>query len=54
MVIVAAGTTLTTTSTSIYVSAALPLVGGEVRTVLVVDPLVTTQPVQVYMATDAN
>ena len=54
MVIVAAGTTLTTTSTSIYVSAALPLVGGEVRTVLVVDPLVTSQPVQVYMATDAN
>jgi hypothetical protein len=54
MVIVAAGTTLTTTSTSIYVSAALPLVGGEVRTVLVVDPLVTTQPVQVYIAIDAN
>lgn len=54
MVIVAAGTTLTTTSTSIYVSAALPLVGGEVRTVLVVDPLVTTQPVQVYIATDAD
>lgn len=54
MVIVAAGTTLTTTSTSIYVSAALPLVGGEVRTVLVVDPLVTTQPVQVYLATDAD
>jgi hypothetical protein len=54
MVIVAAGTTLTTSSTSIYVSAALPLVGGEVRTVLVVDPLVTTQPVQVYIATDAD
>lgn len=54
MVIVAAGTTLTTTSTSIYVSAALPLVGGEVRTVLVVDPLVTSQPVQVYIANDAS
>ena len=54
MVIVAAGTTLTTTSTSIYVSPALALTGGEVRTVLVVDPVVTSQPVQVYIANDAN
>lgn len=54
MVIVAAGTTLTTTSTSIYVSPAQTLIGGEVRTVLVVDPLVTSQPVQVYIAKDVN
>jgi hypothetical protein len=54
MVIAPAGTTLTTTSTTIYVSAALPLVGGEVRTVLVVDPLLVTQPVQVYTANDVN
>lgn len=54
MVIVAAGTTLTTTSTSIYVSPAQTLTGGEVRTVLVVDPLVTSQPVQVYIADDVN
>ena len=54
MVIAPAGTTLTTTSTTIYVSAALPLVGGEVRTVLIVDPLLVTQPVQVYTASDLN
>ncbi len=54
MVIAASGTTLTTTSKSIYVSAALPLVGGEVRTVLVVDPLISTAPVQVYTASDVN
>ena len=54
MVIVASGTTLTTTSTSIYVSPAQTLTGGEVRTVLVVDPLVTSQPVQVYIANDVN
>jgi len=54
MVIVATGTTLTTTSTTVYVSSALPLVGGEVRTALVVDPLLVTQPVQVYIASDVN
>jgi len=54
MVIAPAGTTLTITSTTIYASPALPLVGGEVRTVLVVDPLLVTQPVQVYIANDVN
>jgi hypothetical protein len=54
MVIAPAGTTLTITSKTIYVSASLPLVGGEVRTVLVVDPLLVTQPVQVYIADDVN
>jgi hypothetical protein len=29
-------------------------VGGEVRTVLVVDPLLVTEPVQVYVANDVN
>ncbi len=54
MIIVATGKTLTATSTTIYVSPALPLVGGEVRTVLVVDPLLVTQPVQVYIANDVD
>ncbi len=54
MVIAPAGTMLSTTATTIYSSAALPLVGGEVRTVLIVDPLLVTQPVQVYMAKDVN
>jgi len=54
MVIAPAGTTLTVDLTTIYISAALPLVGGEVRTVLIVDPLLTTQPVQVYVANDVN
>lgn len=54
MVIAPAGTVLSTTSTTIYSSAALPLVGGEVRTVLIVDPLLVTEPVQVYMAKDVN
>lgn len=54
MVIAPAGTVLSTTSTTIYSSAALPLVGGEVRTVLIVDPLLVTQPVQVYIAHDVN
>lgn len=54
MVIAPAGTTLTTTATNIYVSASQALVGGEVRTVLVVDPLLVTQPVQVYIANDVN
>jgi hypothetical protein len=54
MVIAPAGTVLSTTSTTIYSSAALPLVGGEVRTVLIVDPLLVTEPVQVYIAHDVN
>jgi hypothetical protein len=54
MVIAPAGTTLSTTATTIYSSAALPLVGGEVRTVLIVDPILVTQPVQVYVANDVN
>jgi hypothetical protein len=54
MVIAPAGTTLTTTATTIYVSQALPLTGGEVRTVLVVDPQLVTEPVQVYIAKDVN
>jgi hypothetical protein len=29
-------------------------VGGEVRTVLIVDPLLVTQPVQVYVADDVD
>jgi hypothetical protein len=54
MVIAPAGTTLSTTATTIYSSGALPLTGGEVRTVLVVDPVLVTQPVQVYIAKDVN
>jgi hypothetical protein len=54
MVIAPTGTDLTTTDTTIYTSAALPLVGGEVRTVLVVDPVLVTRPVQVYIANDVN
>jgi hypothetical protein len=54
MVIAPAGTTLSTTATTIYSSAALPLVGGEVRTVLIVDPILVTEPVQVYIADDVN
>jgi hypothetical protein len=54
MVIAPAGTTLTTTATTIYVSGALPLTGGEVRTVLVVDPQLVTEPVQVYTGNDVN
>jgi hypothetical protein len=54
MVIAPSGTTLSTTATTIYSSAALPLVGGEVRTVLIVDPLLVTEPVQVYIANDVN
>ena len=54
MVIVATGKTLTLTSTTIYISQAFPLGGGEVRTVLVVDPLLVTQPVQVYIASDVD
>ncbi len=54
MVIAPSGTTLSATATTIYSSAALPLVGGEVRTVLIVDPILVTQPVQVYIANDVN
>jgi hypothetical protein len=54
MVIAPAGITLTITATNIYRSGALPLVGGEVRTVLIVDPVLVTQPVQVYVANDVN
>ena len=54
MVIAPAGTTLTVTATNIYHSGALALVGGEVRTVLIVDPILVTQPVQVYIANDVN
>lgn len=54
MVIAPTGTTLSTTDTTIYTSAAFDLVGGEVRTVLIVDPLLVTEPVQVYIADDVN
>lgn len=54
MVIAPTGTTLMDDVTTIYTSAAMPLVGGEVRTVLIVDPQLTTQPVQVYIANDVN
>lgn len=54
MVIAPTGTTLSTTDTTIYTSAAFNLVGGEVRTVLVVDPLLVTEPVQVYIADDVD
>ena len=54
MVIAPTGTILTVTATNIYSSSALALVGGEVRTVLIVDPVLVTQPVQVYIANDVN
>ena len=54
MVIAPTGTTLADNVTTIYTSAALPLVGGEVRTVLIVDPLLATEPVQVYIADDVD
>jgi hypothetical protein len=54
MVIAPTGTKLSTTATTIYTSAALPLTGGEVRTVLIVDPQLVTEPVQVYFANDVN
>jgi len=54
MVIAPAGTTLSATLTTIYSSGALALVGGEVRTVLIVDPILVTQPVQVYIANDVD
>ena len=54
MVIAPTGTTLTDNLSTIYTSAAFPLVGGEVRTVLIVDPQLTTEPVQVYIADDVD
>jgi hypothetical protein len=54
MVIAPTGTTLSTTDTTIYTSAAFNLVGGEVRTVLIVDPILVTEPVQVYIADDVD
>jgi hypothetical protein len=54
MVIAPTGTTLADNLSAIYISAALPLVGGEVRTVLIVDPLLVTEPVQVYVADDVS
>ncbi|WP_263354076.1 DUF4397 domain-containing protein [Acidicapsa acidisoli] len=54
MVIAPTGTTLADNVTTIYTSAAFPLVGGEVRTVLIVDPLLVTEPVQVYIADDVD
>jgi hypothetical protein len=54
MVIAPTGTTLADDVSTIYTSAAFALVGGEVRTVLIVDPLLVTEPVQVYVADDVN
>jgi hypothetical protein len=54
MVIAPSGQALTITSTTIYSSSALALTGGEVRTVLTVDPQLATEPVQVYIANDVN
>ena len=54
MVIAPTGTTLTDTLSTIYTSAAFPLVGGEVRTVLIVDPQLTKEPVQVFIADDVD
>jgi Domain of unknown function (DUF4397) len=54
MVIAPSGTPLTINTTTIYTSAAFALVGGEVRTVLIVDPVLATQPVVVYVASDVN
>jgi len=54
MVIAPSGTPLTINTTTIYTSAAFPLVGGEVRTVLIVDPVLATEPVVVYIAADVD
>jgi len=54
MVIAPTGTMLSTTNATIYSSAAFTLVGGEVRTVLIVDPQLVTEPVQVYVADDVD
>lgn len=54
MVIAPTGTTLSDDNSTIYTSAVFDLVGGEVRTVLIVDPLLVTEPVQVYIADDVD
>jgi hypothetical protein len=54
MVIAPTGTTLADNLTTIYSSAAFALTGGEVRTVLVLDPQLATEPVQVYVADDVG
>ena len=54
MVIAPTGTTLKNGATTIYSSAAFALTGGEVRTVLIVDPQLAKEPVQVYVADDVN
>jgi hypothetical protein len=42
-------------ATPSYTSAALALTGGEVRTVLIIDTQLTSNPpIQVYMANDVN
>jgi hypothetical protein len=54
MVIAPTGTTLKNSVTTIYSSAAFALTGGEVRTVLIVDPQLATEPVVVYVANDVG
>jgi len=54
MVIAPAGTAISSGAGTIYTSAAFPLIGGEVRTVLLVDSQLVTQPVQVYVANDVD
>jgi hypothetical protein len=54
MVIAPTGTTLANGVTTIYSSAAFALTGGEVRTVLIVDPQLATEPVVVYVADDVD
>lgn len=54
MVIAPTGTTLKNGVTTIYSSAAFDLTGGEVRTVLIVDPQLATEPVVVYVADDVG
>jgi len=54
MVIAPTGTALSSTSTTIYTSSSLPLTGGEVRTVLVLDPALAYHPVQVFIAKDVD
>lgn len=54
MVIAPTGTTLKNSVTTIYSSAAFALTGGEVRTVLIVDPQLATEPVVVYVADDVD
>lgn len=54
MVIVPTGTTLKNGVSTLYSSAAFALTGGEVRTVLIVDPQLATEPVVVYVADDVD